>query len=123
VGRNIAQAAAMVLACTIIGVNLHEDKLEMGRKFGLTHGILGGSNNVESEIERIVGQQGADIVIETTGNSRIIEQAYELTHPEGKTVCVGVPWKGEKISIYLQDLCKTRQFFAGANLITNSRTL
>ena len=40
------------------------------------------------------------MVIETTGNSRVIEQAYELTHPDGKTILVGVPNKGDNISIY-----------------------
>jgi S-(hydroxymethyl)glutathione dehydrogenase/alcohol dehydrogenase len=48
----------------------------------------------------IVGSQGADIVIETTGNSHVIEQAYDLTHPDGKTILVGVPRKGDNISIY-----------------------
>ena len=100
VGLNIAQAASMVSAYPIIGVDLHEHKLVLGKKFGLTHGILGGSNDVKSEISKILGEQGADIVIETTGNSRIIEQAYELTHPEGKTILVGVPAKGDNISIY-----------------------
>jgi len=100
VGRNIAQAAAMVLACPIIGVNLHKQKLEMGKKVGLTHGIVGGSKDVNSEICKIVGEQGADIVIETTGNARVIEQAYELTHSAGKTILVGVPTKGENVSIY-----------------------
>ena len=40
------------------------------------------------------------MVIETTGNSRVIEQAYNLTHPDGKTILVGVPNKGDNISIY-----------------------
>ena len=48
----------------------------------------------------IVGVQGADVVIETTGNSRVIEQAYNLTHPDGKTILVGVPKKGDNVSIY-----------------------
>ena len=30
----------------------------------------------------------------------MIEQAYELTHPDGKTILVGVPQKGDNISIY-----------------------
>ena len=55
--------------------------------------------NVNNKIRNIVGVQGADIVIETTGNSRMIEQAYELTHPNGKTILVGVPKKGDNISI------------------------
>lgn len=100
IGLNIAQAAAMVSAYPIIGVDLHEHKLEMGKKFGLTHGLIGGSDEMVEKIDDIVGEKGADIVIETTGNSRVIEQAYELTHPDGKTILVGVPTKGDNISIY-----------------------
>ena len=100
VGLNIAQAASMVSAHPIIGVDLLEHKLEMGREFGLTHAVVGGKENVNDIIRNIVGMQGADVVIETTGNSRVIEQAYELTHPDGKTIMVGVPKKGNNISIY-----------------------
>ena len=100
VGLNIAQAASMVSAHPILGVDLLEYKLEMGKKFGLTHAVVGGKGDVNGTIKDIVGAQGADVVIETTGNSRVIEQAYELTHPEGKTILVGVPNKGDNISIY-----------------------
>ena len=100
VGLNIAQAASMVSAHPIVGVDLLEHKLEMGKKFGLTHILIGGKENVSNKIRDIVGEKGADVVIETTGNSRVIEQAYELTHPDGKTVLVGVPNKGDNISIY-----------------------
>ena len=72
----------------------------MGKKFGLTHAVVGGKENVNDTIKDIVGAQGADVVIETTGNSRVIEQAYKLTHPDGKTILVGVPNKGDNISIY-----------------------
>ena len=47
-----------------------------------------------------MGKQGADVVVDTTGNARVIESAYELTHPDGKTILVGVPRKGDNISIY-----------------------
>ena len=100
VGLNIAQAASMVSAHPIIGVDLLQHKLEMGKKFGLTHAVVGGKENVNDMILNIVGVQGADVVIETTGNSRMIEQAYNLTHPDGKTILVGVPKKGDNISIY-----------------------
>ena len=100
VGLNIAQAANMVSAHPIVGVDLLELKLKMGMKFGLTHSVVGGKENVKDIILDIVGVQGADVVIETTGNSRVIEQAYNLTHPDGKTILVGVPKKGDNVSIY-----------------------
>ena len=99
VGLNIAQAASMVSAYPIIGIDLHQQKLDMGKKFGLTHELLAGSNDLNGDIRSIIGDL-ADVVIETTGNSRVIEQAYNLTHPDGKTILVGVPKKGDNISIY-----------------------
>jgi len=98
VGLNIAQAASMVSAYPIIGVDLHEHKIDLGKNFGLTHGIIANSKNLKNEIYNIVNQKVVDIVFETTGNSKVIEQAYELTSPEGKTILVGVP--SDKISIY-----------------------
>ena len=101
VGLNIAQAADMVSAYPIIGIDLHDSKLEMVKKYGATHCFNSNNTpNLNDEIRKIVGQNGADVVIDTTGNPRVIEQAYELTHPDGKTILVGVPRKGNTISIY-----------------------
>ena len=98
VGLNIAQAASMVSAYPIVGIDLHDHKISMGKKFGLTHGITSNLDNIKSEIYKIVGDKGADITIETTGNPKVIEKAYELTASDGKTILVGVP--SDKISIY-----------------------
>ena len=110
VGLNIAQAAAMVSAYPIVGVDLHQHKLEMGKSFGLTHGLIGGNDDLNAKIFELVGSKGSDVVIDTTGNSRIIEQSYELTHPDGVTVCVGVPPKGDNISIYSLPLHFKKKF-------------
>jgi S-(hydroxymethyl)glutathione dehydrogenase/alcohol dehydrogenase len=99
VGLSIAQAASMKSGYPIVGVDLIDDKLRMGKAFGLTHGLRASSDDLRGEIREIVGSKGADVVIETTGNSRVIEEAYNLTHPDGKTILVGVPKKGDNISI------------------------
>jgi S-(hydroxymethyl)glutathione dehydrogenase/alcohol dehydrogenase len=101
VGLCIIQAAEMVSAYPIIGVDLYESKLEMAKNFGATHCFIS-SNTMKlcSDIRKIVGEAGVDVVIDTTGNARVIELAYELTHPDGKTILVGVPRKGDNISIY-----------------------
>ena len=71
---------------------------------GLTHfavGENGGCITYDDIMKhKIIGNKGADVVIDTTGNSRVIEQAYELTSSNGKTILVGVPQKGDNISIY-----------------------
>ena len=98
VGLNVAQAASMVSAYPIVGIDLYEHKIQMGKKFGLTHGIIANSKKLNDEINNIIGDKGADVIIETTGIKEVIEHAYELTAPDGKTILVGVP--KNKISIY-----------------------
>ena len=101
VGLNIIQAADMVSAYPIIGIDIIEQKLEMAKRFGANH-VFNSKNttDLDDEICKIVGSAGVDVVIETTGNPRVIELAYELTHPDGKTILVGVPNKGDNVSIY-----------------------
>ncbi len=97
-GLSIAKAASMVSAYPIIGVDVHKDKCEMGKKFGLTHCIDSSSENIKVEIKKIIGSSDVDVVFETTGISKVMEQAYELTPDDGRTIFVGVP--DDKISIY-----------------------
>ena len=97
-GLSIAQAASLASAYPIIGVDIHQDKIENGKKFGITHGINSKKMDIKEEIEKIVGTKGVEIIFETTGNSKVMEQAYELTPNDGKTIFVGVP--DDKISIH-----------------------
>ena len=91
IGLNVAQASSMVSAYPIVGIDIHKHKIDMGKKFGLTHGLTTNSKNLNKEIYSIVGEKGADTTIDTTGNTKVIEQAYELTAPDGKTILAGVP--------------------------------
>ena len=99
VGLNIAQAADLVSANPIVGVDILDNKVELGLRWGLTHAFNSTkTSDIHQKILEIVGARGADVVIDTTGISRVIEMAYELTSPDGKTILVGVP--REKVSIY-----------------------
>lgn len=101
VGLNIVQAAALVSAYPILAIDLFDHKLEMAENYGATHKVNSRlSTDLPSQIKAIVGEKGADVVIDTTGNARIIETAYELTHPDGRTILVGVPRKGDNVSLY-----------------------
>lgn len=101
VGLNIAQAADMVSANPIVGVDIVDKKVEMGLHWGLTHAFNSAtSSDIRQHILGVVGAKGADVVIDTTGNPRVIEMAYELTQPDGRTILVGVPRKDDKVNIY-----------------------
>ncbi|MBN2545430.1 MAG: zinc-binding dehydrogenase [Spirochaetes bacterium] len=100
VGLSVIQGAKMVSAHPIIAIDIVDNKLEMAKKMGATHTINSKNEDVIVKIKEIVGNNGVDIAIETTGNVKVIETAYEVTSASGKTILVGVPKKGEKPSLY-----------------------
>jgi len=99
VGLNIVQFAAMVGAFPVIAVDRLDNKLEMARKFGATHAINSEKQpDYAAQVRALVGPDGADKVIETTGVKALIETAYELTAKKGRCILVGVP--RDKVEIY-----------------------
>jgi len=100
VGVNIVQSAQMVSAYPIVALDVVESKLEWAKRFGATHAFNANEPGVADRIREVVGPAGADVVVDTTGRARVIELAYDLTHADGKTILVGVPRKGDNISIY-----------------------
>jgi S-(hydroxymethyl)glutathione dehydrogenase/alcohol dehydrogenase len=99
VGLNVVQFAELAGANPIIAVDLIDEKLEMAKQRGAGHTINPSEvKDVASEIRKIVGDKGPDKVIETTGAKSVIELAYDITHPDGVCVLVGVP--SEKVTIY-----------------------
>jgi S-(hydroxymethyl)glutathione dehydrogenase / alcohol dehydrogenase len=98
VGLNVVQFAALAGAYPIVAVDLLDHKLDMARERGATHCINAGqAGDVAAAVRAIVGDKGPDKVIETTGVKGVIEMAYDLTHPDGTCVLVGVPH--EKVTI------------------------
>ncbi|MDM8542425.1 zinc-binding dehydrogenase [Desulfococcaceae bacterium HSG9] len=100
VGLNVIQGASMTSAFPIIAVDIYDSKLEMAKSFGATHLINSNKIDPTDEICKILGVQGADVVIDNTGDVNVIASAYKLTQPQGRTVLVGVPKIGNNASLY-----------------------
>jgi Zn-dependent alcohol dehydrogenase len=100
VGLAICQTASLVSAYPLVGVDLYKNKINLAKKFGMSHGFIHDFKKIDKSIKKIVGEKGADVVIDTTGNTRVIEQCYRLTHPDGKTILCGVTKKNHNVSIY-----------------------
>lgn len=100
VGLNLIQAAVLLSADPIIAVDIYDQKLALAKKMGATQTINSKKISVRGEIIKLLGKTGADVSTDTTGLPGIIELAYEITQPLGRTILVGVPKIGSKISIY-----------------------
>ncbi|MFS8118234.1 MAG: S-(hydroxymethyl)glutathione dehydrogenase/class III alcohol dehydrogenase [Microcoleus sp.] len=100
VGLNIIQAARLVGANMIVGVDLNPDKRAMAEKFGMTHFV--NPREVEGDLVPYLvdlTKGGADYSFECIGNINVMRQALECCHKGwGVSVIVGVAGAGQEIS-------------------------
>ena len=99
IGLNVIQAARLVGARQIIGVDINPSKVELARKFGMTDFI--NPKEVHNVVEAIVEltKGGADYTFECIGNVTTMRQALEACHKGwGESVIIGVAGAGQEIS-------------------------
>lgn len=96
VGLSLVQLAAMIAANPIVAVDRHVERLDLARELGATHVIEANGAGLVEDVRAIVGAEGVDVAIETTGIADVIEAAYEMTSPRGRIVLVGVPSKAAR---------------------------
>ena len=91
VGLATVMAARLTTANPIIAIDLDQKKLDIALSLGATHVIDARQQDTENVLRSLLGDEGADVVIETTGVKTVIETAYNICSPIGRTVLVGVP--------------------------------
>ncbi len=100
VGLNVIQAARLVGANMIVGVDLNPDKRAMAEKFGMTHFV--NPREIEGDLVPYLvdlTKGGADYSFECIGNVNVMRQALECCHKGwGVSVIVGVAGAGQEIS-------------------------
>jgi S-(hydroxymethyl)glutathione dehydrogenase/alcohol dehydrogenase len=101
IGLNVLQAARMVGADKIIGVDINPAREEMARKFGMTDFVNPDAIGREKVVQAIVDLTGggADFSFECVGNVHLMRQALECTHRGwGESIIIGVAASGQEIS-------------------------
>ena len=99
IGLNVIQAAKMVGADKIIGVDINPGRVELAKKFGMTHFI--NPKEVDNVVDHIVQltDGGADYSFECVGNVKLMREALECTHKGwGQSFIIGVAASGQEIS-------------------------
>jgi S-(hydroxymethyl)glutathione dehydrogenase/alcohol dehydrogenase len=99
IGLNVIQAAKMVGADKIIGVDLNPNREAMARRFGITHFV--NPKEVANVVDAIVQltDGGADYSFECIGNTTTMRQSLECCHKGwGQSVIIGVAAAGQEIS-------------------------
>ena len=101
IGLNVIQAARMVGADKIIGIDINPAKRAMAEKFGMTDFINPNEIGMDKVVEAIVDISGggADYSFDCTGNVNVMRQALECCHRGwGESIIIGVAEAGQEIS-------------------------
>ena len=99
IGLNVIQGARMVGANKIIGIDINPKRIEIAKKFGMTHFI--NPKETPNLIEAIsdLTNGGADYSFECIGNVDTMRQALECCHKGwGESIIIGVAGAGKEIS-------------------------
>jgi aryl-alcohol dehydrogenase len=105
-----AVLAAVVCGCTtIIGVDLHEDRLKLAKELGATHTLNAGDTDPVEAILDITGG-GAEYTLECVGNPAVLRQAVDVLPRLGVCGLTGVVPPNTEVSLNM-------------DLIMNGRTV
>jgi S-(hydroxymethyl)glutathione dehydrogenase/alcohol dehydrogenase len=101
IGLNVIQAARMVGADKIIGIDLNPGREEIARKFGMTHFVnpdVVGRDKVVQAVQDLT-DGGVDFSFECIGNVAVMRQALECCHRGwGQSIIIGVAGAGQEIA-------------------------
>jgi S-(hydroxymethyl)glutathione dehydrogenase / alcohol dehydrogenase len=100
IGLNVVQAARMVGADRIVGVDINPARRALAEKFGVTHFV--NPKDVQGDLVPFlvdITKGGADFSFECIGDVKVMRQALECCHKGwGTSVIIGVAGAGQEIS-------------------------
>ncbi|CAH1429962.1 unnamed protein product [Lactuca virosa] len=102
IGLAVAEGARLCGAKRIIGIDVNQDKCEIGKKFGVTDFV--NSHNIgDKTLSQIIIEMtdgGADYCFECVGLTSLVNEAYASCRKGwGKTVMVGIDHPGAMLTL------------------------
>ena len=91
VGIAAIMAARIVGASVIIGIDIHQPRLELARELGATHIINSNRDDVTPVISSITGG-GVEYSLDLTSNPAVSQLAVDVLNPGGSFANVARPW-------------------------------
>jgi Zn-dependent alcohol dehydrogenase len=116
IGLAAVLGARVAGAAQIVAVDVVPEKLELATSLGATDVALGGPDaDSVGAVHQATGG-GADHVIETVGNAKVLADAYRATRRGGTTVTVGLPHPEQHLQIPAVSLVAEERTLKGSYL-------
>lgn len=102
IGLAALLTAQFFAPAAIIMIDLDDNRLDVARRFGATHLLNSGREDVAAKVRELTGGEGVDTAIEAVGVPATFELCEKLVAPGGVIANVGV--HGTKVDLHLEDL-------------------
>jgi Zn-dependent alcohol dehydrogenase len=114
VGLNAIQGCAIAGAAMIVAVDTSDEKLELAKKFGATHGYnIAGRDAAGKDLFKLTGG-GADYAFDCVGVGKISEMAWAVLRRGGMDVVVGISNSKDQISLNAQQAATSEKTLTGS---------
>jgi Zn-dependent alcohol dehydrogenase len=114
VGLNAIQGCAIAGAAMIVAVDTSDEKLELAKKFGATHGYnIAGRDAAGKDLFKMTGG-GADYAFDCVGVGKISEMAWAVLRRGGMAVVVGISNSKDQISLNAQQAATSEKTLTGS---------
>jgi S-(hydroxymethyl)glutathione dehydrogenase/alcohol dehydrogenase len=114
VGLNAVQGCAIAGAGMIVAVDTSDEKLEMAKQFGATHGYnVTGQANAAKDLFKMTGG-GADYSFDCVGVGKISEMAWGVLRRGGTAVIVGISNPKDQITLGAQAVATSEKTLTGS---------
>ncbi len=107
-GVNLLKAAKMVSAYPIISIDIHDNKKAVAEQLGADLYINAKRESIKDAMFKAFGIKEVDVIIDTSGNAKSIEETMQLLSGTGRFIMVGQPKPGETV-----ELKNANHFFGG----------
>jgi aryl-alcohol dehydrogenase len=94
VGHAAVMAARVAGCATIIGIDVHDNRVGLAQEVGATHAIHGRSEDSAEELLRITGGRGVDYILDTTGSADALAALAGALAIRGTLAVVGAAAPG-----------------------------
>lgn len=112
IGQITVQLAKMAGASHVILLDLIDDRLAQAKHYGADLTINPSREDALSKVFEATKGKGASLIIEATGNVKVIPQAFKLAAHGGRIVCVGLMEETVPIPFNLEFLSRELSLIA-----------
>jgi threonine 3-dehydrogenase len=104
-------AATMMGASKVIGLDISDFRLEGAQAMGATHVFNSSRDQVVEAILELTEGYGAEAIIEASGNSSAIKQAFKYLRKGGRFCLIGLPSKSVELELGSEVVFKEATIF------------